>query len=149
MMIKYLLIPFLALFLSSCQATTPPEKPPLTKPVSSTQDMLNKNLSKWKQADIASYTYEFQRSCFCVREYTKPVQLRVNNGAVVEARFKDTNERLPDRLEGNKQTIANLFTTIQKAIDRKAHSIVVQYDEEYGFPTSISVDYDQRMADEE
>ena len=78
-----------------------------------------------------------------------PVLIRVKNNTVTEARFKDTNQPIPEKLKGNRQTISMLFKTIQDAINRKAHSIKVKYDEKYGYPTSIAVDYDVRMADEE
>lgn len=148
-MLQRLLIATFTLFLLGCQATTPPTKPLPNTPVSPVQDMLDKHLTQWKQANIHNYTYEFQRSCFCMRDFTKPVLTRVENNTVVDARFKDNNKPLPDNFKTNRQTINMLFSTIQGAIDRKAHSIEVHYDEKYGYPTSISVDYDQRMADEE
>ena len=147
-MFKLFLLTTLSLFLSACQAVTPTTPEP-NKPVSPIQDTLDKHLAQWKKADIHSYRYVFQRSCFCMREFTKPVLITVDNDVVVEAKFADSKENLPNRLKDNRQPINYLFAKIQDAIDRKAHSINVKYNEQYGFPTSISVDYDQRMADEE
>lgn len=143
-MFKKFILSLFVLLLTACQTLAPP-----TEPVSPLQKVLDKHLNQWRHATITNYTYDFQRSCFCVREYTKPVRLRVESNKVVDARFKGTNEPLPKRLKGNRQTINDLFKTIQDAIDRNAYRIDVQYNEQYGFPSLISVDYHQQMADEE
>ncbi len=148
-MYQQILVSLFALLLFGCQSAAKPIKITPPKPISPVQDTLNKHLSMWKNVNIRDYSYEFQRSCFCLREYTKAVLIQVKNGIVTDAKFKDNNKPLPSSLKGNRQTIDNLFETIQDAIDRKADSIEVRYNEQYGFPTSIAVDYDQRMADEE
>lgn len=144
-MYKSLLIFGLTLFLSACMAT---KKSP-NKPISSVQESLNKHRLQWKNGNIHNYSYEFRRSCFCMKEYTKAVLIDVKDGAVVSAIFKDNKQSLPNTLKDNRQTIKMLFDTVQKAIDRKAHNIMVKYDEQYGYPLSINVDYDEMIADEE
>ena len=46
-------------------------------------------------------------------------------------------------------TLDNLFDQIQSAIDRSATSISVRYNLTYGYPLSINIDYDEKIADEE
>merc|ERR1712187_81012 len=46
-------------------------------------------------------------------------------------------------------TLDKLFTIIQDAINANAFRVSVEYDEEHGYPTSIAIDYDEMIADEE
>jgi len=152
-MYKLLTIIIFSLSFSACTiattAKTRETNNDVKKPTSSVQESLKTHLAQWKKASLTSYSYEFRRSCFCMRDYTKPVLIRVKNNAVVDARFKDNHKPLSEVFKQNKQTINRLFKTIQEAIDRKAYSIKVKYHEQYSYPISIMVDYDKQMADEE
>jgi hypothetical protein len=147
---NYLLTPLIALSLTACQGnSTLPNKPDDNTPVSPLQHQLDKYQARWQQQNIQNYTYTFQRGCFCPREYTRPVKLKINNQHVAQAEFADTGEPLPPNVQGNKQTVTDLFRLIQSAIDKNAFRIIAKYDEQYGYPISINIDYDERIADEE
>ena len=47
------------------------------------------------------------------------------------------------------QTVDGLFDTIQKAIDGGAPLVQADYDPSHGYPSSVYIDLDQRLADEE
>jgi hypothetical protein len=47
------------------------------------------------------------------------------------------------------QTVEDMFTMIQEAIDSKAESITVSYDSTLWYPTSLSIDRSRMIADEE
>jgi len=53
----------------------------------------------------------------------------------------DIKKRLP--------SVDDLFDEIQNGIDRSAFAITVTYGKVYGNPTSIVIDYDEMIADEE
>ncbi len=146
-MSKLFAIILLSFAFSACTATKTNSGEKNT--IASVQKSLDRHLSQWKKQGFNKYSYEFRRGCFCLPDYTKPVLIQVKNDTVTDARFKDNNKQLTEALKGNRQTINMLFKTIQDAIDRKAHSIKVKYNEQYGYPASIVVDYDERMADEE
>ena len=143
----------LALFslLTACNTTgnnpTTPTAP--STPVSPYQQTLDKYQQRWQQANITHYLYIFQRSCFCPSEYRSPVVTEVNNNTVISAHLKGAKQPLSNNLNGNKQTINYFFDKIQDAINRKAHQLTIKYNEQYGYPESISIDYDKMMADEE
>ena len=141
----------LALFslITACNSTGYIPSPTPNKPVSPYQQTLDKYQQRWQQANIKHYRYTFKRGCFCPREYVTPVITEVKDNKVVSAHLKGNNQPLSEQLKGNKQTITYFFDKIQDAINRKAHSIKVKYNEQYGYPESISIDYDARMADEE
>ena len=45
--------------------------------------------------------------------------------------------------------IEGLFALIREAITQNASRIEVTFDETYGYPSELFIDYDERMADEE
>ena len=138
--------------LSACNSTgsNPPAAPTGSKtPVSPYQQTLNKYKQRWQQANIKNYSYTFQRSCSCMRDYTKEVLTTVKNNNVVNAHWKDSKQPLDSKFKDNRQTINYFFSKIQDAIDRQAAVITVKYNEQYGYPETLSIDYDKRMADEE
>lgn len=145
-MSKFILITAILSFsLSACTTANTDVK----NPTSSIQKTLNTHLKQWNKLGIKRYSYELQRSCYCPQEYLKPVIIHVKDNVLSDARFKDNHKQLPKELKGNRKTIPMLFETIQKAIDKKAHSIKVEYNEQYGYPTSITVDFNKQIVDEE
>ncbi len=104
---------------------------------------------KWQQKKPPHYAYTLRHTCFCPPEYTQPLEIRVSAGVIQQATLLTDQKPLPPERKAEAKTVKALFAIIQNAIDRKAASIVVKYDANYGFPTSISIDLDARMADEE
>lgn len=104
---------------------------------------------KWKHNRPEHYAYTLQRSCFCLPDARKPVEIRVFRNQVKQATVLPEGTPLPANLRDNAMTIDQLFDKIQDAISRNAASVEVSYDAQYGFPTNISIDYDRMMADEE
>lgn len=146
-----------AALLGGCMAPMPvvPDQPNVT-PSTPTNNaeayfLANRDLlaaeTKWRQNKPRSYSYTLQRSCFCMPEFLKPIQIEILGNTVTRA----TVEGVPLPLErrANALTVEGLFEIIREAIDDKAHRIDVQYDAEYGFPRSISIDRNAMMADEE
>ena len=108
-----------------------------------TQKELNENKQKWGKSDIQDYRYQFQRTCFCPTEATRPVDITVNNGKVSDAQFANVRGEPP---KDNQQSINGLFAIIQDAID-KGRQIEVKYDAKTGMPTEIVIDRDQMPVD--
>lgn len=149
---RLLLVP---LYLSILTACTTPTQPPIenTKlelPVQSVEaKQLQAAEEKWQQNRPRHYIYTLQRTCFCPREYNNPIEIRVLNGVVQKAMLPREGSPLPSVRMDEALTINNLFDIIHKAVDKKAASIDVKYDWRYGYPSSIAIDWDKMMADEE
>ncbi len=107
------------------------------------------NYKKWQNARIRDYSFTFQRTCFCPREITRPVDLDIRNGKVNSASFSDTGEPLPQIASTNRVTIDDMFKAIEKGLDNNAEVVKVNYDPTYGYPTSIFIDQSTFIADEE
>ena len=85
--------------------------------------------------------------------------ITVNNGKIVSAVAEslmveikdDGSETTPKMMDVSDRamTVDQLFNEIKQAIDNKAASVNVKYDASWGYPRSIYIDLDTRMADEE
>lgn len=101
---------------------------------------------KWASQAIDEYEFTFQRRCFCDPEFTRPVTIKVreNRGVLmtsVDERARPSFERY--------NTIEKLFDFVEAALNRNAFDLDVTYDEAFGYPRSVAVDYDYMMKDEE
>ena len=76
--------------------------------------------------------------------------MQVRNDTV-DAAFvaEDGTPAKPDMLVNWLPTIDGIFDQIQSAIDRSAYSMTIRYNETYGYPEGLSIDYNVMMADEE
>lgn len=163
---KQILLPVISIImLNSCTATTASSNTPITSttpttkptPVTSTpkknihaetKQQLLQAKNKWKQQANQHYIYTLQRSCFCPEEFRKPMRVRVKDNKIVQVLLVPENITKPVSYRGA-LSVERLFNIIQKGIDSNAASIKVRYDKKYGYPTSINIDQDVRIADEE
>ena len=114
---------------------------------SDAQKTLDKNSQKWTDSGIKNYSYEFQRACFCLPDYTRPIKTTVENGEVKSSNYLNgQQESVDDQFKENKQTVNGLFDIIQNAID-KGRQLEVTYDSKTGMPTKIVIDRDQMPVD--
>lgn len=106
------------------------------------------NLALWQQQKINTYVIDFQRICFCQPDLTQPVTLSVENHNLSEAIYL-SGSAVNQSNYLHFYTINKAFLLIQEAFDKNAAEIRVVYDQEFGFPSSVFIDYDKRLADEE
>lgn len=136
---KRLLSTALLAFAASCSdAASPATK--TTAPVTELQAARQ----LWKAQALHTYAFLLQRSCFCGN--THPLFVVVVNDKVAGVLDFQTTESVDPSLG---QTVDDLFTFIQKAIDRPARLIRANYDEVKGFPTEIDYDGAAQIADDE
>ncbi|MEZ5538209.1 MAG: DUF6174 domain-containing protein [Thiolinea sp.] len=113
---------------------------------------LTDNLQKWQSFtggpdEFVSYTT--QQSCFCPQDFTRPINITESNGQITSAVYADTNEQVPDNVRDSLQTVDQRFEQLQNAYENGAATINVQYDPQFGYPTSVFIDQSQMIADEE
>jgi hypothetical protein len=75
--------------------------------------------------------------------------LVVRDGEVAGATYVETGEPVDQPVLLWLPTVEGLFERIREAIDQEAEVLVVEYDEEFGYPTLASVDISRMIADEE
>ena len=110
------------------------------------QQELDAQRQQWQTSNVDDYTFRFERICFCPREWTNLGTVSVVGGQL---------ESVQDRVSGDLLdpafylSVDQLFDEVQAAIDSDAYEIAVQYDNIFGYPTSIDVDFVELAIDEE
>lgn len=104
--------------------------------------------SQWESRSPATYSFVFQRSCFCGTEFLQAVRITVADGTVVSAVFADDGTPIQTPLP-EVPTIPDLFDEIEAAIAARADRMDVTYDEGYGYPVDVSIDFIVQAVDDE
>ncbi len=98
----------------------------------------------WRAQNLHTYAFTVQRSCFCANVH--PLYVFVLSDTVAGVLDLQTGEAV-DRQLG--ETVEDLFTFVQNAIDGHAQMIRAEYDDAKGFPTEIDYDGEAQIADDE
>lgn len=110
---------------------------------------LRTNREQWTSQGTDSYQVRFQRSCFCGPDFRRAALLVVRGGEIASAAYADDGTAVEPEFFSRYETIEGLFDLIQEAIEKGAARIDVSYDEKYGYPTDLYIDWHEGMADEE
>ncbi|HUG27736.1 MAG TPA: DUF6174 domain-containing protein [Gemmatimonadales bacterium] len=130
----------LALVAPGCDALTGP----------SHTDRLAEAVLRWEGAQQSSYEMDLIRRCYCgYVGVGEVVTIRVENGAIVDARFKESGDPIEGEHRDELPTVSSLFALIADAIERKAYTLTVQYHPVHGAPMSIDIDYVKNAEDDE
>lgn len=115
------------------------------------QSELDQNWQKWRDANISHYRYKLAISCFCVFSQDMPLIIEVQDGKVVSMEYSSGNEIDAANREYFErfETIDRLFEQLQKDIGGEADEVVVTYNETYGFPEEVKIDYVLEATDDE
>ena len=110
---------------------------------------LDQSRKKWMSQMVSNYQFNFRWICFCALEFMAPVNIAVRKNRIDSAAFVEDD--VPVAIEGLKRyrTIEGLFDLLQEGIDKNAHSILVDYHPELGYPIDGWIDYEAAIADEE
>ncbi len=112
-------------------------------------ETLNQNQEKWNSFQIRDYSYSFQRTCECLPNITREVFITVSDDKTTEIKYSDSSEKVDEFPRGFYKNIAELYILIEDAINENAYQITITFDDQYGYPTDIFIDYDNDVADEE
>ena len=105
------------------------------------------NRDKWERAHVTSYSFEFQRSCFCIP--TERAWITVSNGQVSSVILIATGQP-PDSSSAAfyDVTIDEFFDELGNALAH-ASQVTVSYDQALGYPRTIAIDYIANAVDDE
>lgn len=129
------------LFLAGCSLVDNDDNP--------SRMALELNRSQWRAQGFSSYQYDLLISCFC--QYVGPVRVLVRGDSVHALTPHDTADVpfTPEDLAPDYAlTIDDLFDIVGKALGQ-ADELEVDYDAALGYPTRISIDWDDRAVDDE
>lgn len=139
---------FLLLVVSACSGSDTSEFD-VDSPdeLSPEQQSLNHNRQRWSQSNVSSYQFVDKRFCYCLPE--QDIVVTILNGQVDNAFFTPSGSYLTENRIDQLLTVDDYFDLIQEAIDSQVASLEVTYDAMLGYPLSIYIDRDERLADEE
>lgn len=145
---KKLLLLVFAIVLSACATVTNAGQP---------KSEVELAREKWQDASISHYRMNLFISCFCAFNDEMPLILEVKDGEVVSMESGSGKELNPINLQYYERylTIDKLFNEIEKGFQGEgtdmgpAEKLTVKYDEKYGFPTEITVDFIEMAVDDE
>jgi hypothetical protein len=144
---KFLLL-VLTLVLSACTAIASAQEP---------KSEVQLAREKWQAANISHYQINVDVSCFCAFRDEMPLIVEVKDGEVVSLKSGTGKELNSTNLQYYERylTIEKLFDEIEKGFKAEgsdqnpAEKVEVKYDETYGFPTSINIDFVEQATDDE
>jgi hypothetical protein len=110
---------------------------------------LRQNRERWVDHNIANYRYTLQTHCLCPPEYGQLVVIEVRDNRMVSITSALDSSSVDNQGFDHIDTIEKLFNIIQDAIDNDAYNIEVSYDPDFGYPRQVSIDYEEKIADEE
>jgi hypothetical protein len=94
--------------------------------------------AKWNSAGLSNYVFEQRQLCFCPPGVGEWARVTVAEGRVVSAVRPE--DGLPIE-SGSRLTVPQLFDVIEQARDDEfLQDIEVEFDAQYGYPTSIHLE---------
>ena len=114
---------------------------------------LDRNQSKWQDANITHYRFDLSVGCFCLFRSQMPMTVEVQNGEIVS--MIDINgEAFPmddpmSEFVLKYATIDRLFSELGSDPVQEADSLTMSFDSTYGFPVEVAIDYIELAADDE
>jgi len=124
----------------------------VAKDYASQQEELDDMRALWKAQFLRNYKMVQQLGCFCTEDFTRPVVFDVENGRVEQrtANYYNGARESVQTLNGPILiTIEGYFDLIEDAINSNVASLEVEYHPQKGYPTTINIDYNELIADEE
>lgn len=103
--------------------------------------------ARWRAQGLSSYSFRFERSCFCANR--QPVVVQVRAGRVASVVGADSGAPVAAEELPLYKSVDGLFADLQAAVDQPADTIRARYDERLGFPADVYIDQSAQIADEE
>lgn len=134
---KKLLLLFLAIVLTACSGLGKSE--------------FERNQEKWQDANISHYRFNLFVGCFCIFTQDMPLIIEVKDGEIVSMEYQSGNPLDDSTREyfSKFATIDRLFAELEADLGGAADKVTVTYDETYGFPVDVSIDFITEAADDE
>jgi hypothetical protein len=111
---------------------------------------LDRNRSRWQEKNIQDYRFALEIGCMCPWRDQMPLAIEVRNGEVASITAANGEDISPYLDTFSKHdTFNELFDTVQFAIQNGADELKVEYDPDYGFPTSILINPMKNAYDDE
>ena len=105
--------------------------------------------SQWQVLNIENYEFEQNVICFFAPPAGRFHKITVESGAIVEIIDLEDDRSLPSENFSFFKTISQLLEFVESINPDSVAVFNIEYDNNFGFPSSIYVDFNQGIADEE
>lgn len=106
------------------------------------------NRLKWHTSSASTnYSFTLQGSCFCPHQ--RAARVTVSSGQLSELVYVEDGTPVGLAETRNYSTIAELFDLIEAAVKKGADHVSVDWNSEFGYPNSITIDWLACAIDEE
>ncbi len=105
--------------------------------------------SQWQALNIENYEFEQRVVCFCTPPAGRFHKITVESGAIVEIIDLEDGRSLPSENFDFFKTISQLLVFVESISPDSVAVFNIEYDSNFGFQSSIYVDFHQGSADEE
>lgn len=110
---------------------------------------LNEARSTWQSFQLKNYSMNERLSCFCggLLEW----KVFVKNGLKDKVEYDEspTFGQTYDDIFDQARTVDDVFDFIEELLGKDLGSLIIEYDQVYGFPSNVSIDYNELTADDE
>ena len=151
--------PLLLIFymLLSCSETAEP----VSYGCSLNPSSLSEAETLWECKAISSYEMNLSRSCNCMNYIPYHIVVKDNEVISIEViYYSDEDQKYREEMEASygesiweydyySFSVDDLFEEINNRMSQNPADVVIEYDENYGFPTKASFDMDLMIVDEE
>lgn len=120
-----------------------------TGPGAELRDQLEAARERWAAQGYDEYALELQRDCFCGETHRGPVIVRVRFHEIVERVYQASGQPVPPDVAAFFPDVEGLFAFLEDALDRDPAQARAEFHPVYGYPTTIWIDYQANVADEE
>jgi hypothetical protein len=102
----------------------------------------------WATSGSTDYTLVVTRGCDCPVQ-PRQVELAIAGDAIVSAIYTDTGEPVDTAVWRQYATVSQLFALVRDALDRRAPTLQVEYNQEFGYPELLVINYDRTRTDDD
>lgn len=95
--------------------------------------------ARWTEHRPSSYSYDWQRSCFCDRDVTRPIHVSVTGDQITSASFADDHVAIADPASLSVLTVDGVFAALQARLDEGGNGFTLTFDPTLGYPSSVYV----------
>ena len=117
-------------------------------PVRAADAALAEARARWAEAAINDYQFTIQTICFCQQSVVGPSRVTVVDGVTTEIVNLEGGPVDADTRRAVPLTTDALFAKVAQALGR-AERLVVAYDDVFGFPSTIDIDWIVNAIDDE
>jgi hypothetical protein len=113
-----------------------------------TRDQLDHYEGIWKTRALVEYSMVVARGG-TFDDAPRAVRLHVINNVIQSATYADDGTAVDAAVRAEHQTVDQMFAFVRQSINRRPVSFSVNYDETYGYPSLVLIDFDARRTDDD